>query len=174
MSCPSQAKMDGSAAHGDRANGADDHTPVCRGITSMLAGASKSGKRTTHKKRRELVTAPKRGGPPEEVALMAAFEGAHTGEAFMNETIRREVLPHRTIEGIKRKRTLVAYKNTLEESGNTTNTDDSSPRRDRVNSRRRRWAPPPPPGTQRSGYRSQATPHSPCTTSAPARSLCST
>ena len=51
---------------------------------------------------------------PGELALMATFESQKPGVRFMNQEIRAQVLPHRSIEAIKGARKTRAYKDRLE------------------------------------------------------------
>lgn len=57
-----------------------------------------------------LGTRPKARWDDEEVALMASFEAAHPNIRLINQAIQEEVLPHRTLDGIKGKRRQEAYK----------------------------------------------------------------
>ena len=57
-----------------------------------------------------LSSRPKARWDPEEVNLMVAFERAHLGESNMNELVRTQLLPHRTLEAIKGKRKQASYR----------------------------------------------------------------
>ncbi len=66
---------------------------------------------------------------------MAAFERDHHLEAGLNEAIRREVLPHRTVKSIKGKRKQAVYKAALEEAYSATAPRPSTQRTTRSSGR---------------------------------------
>lgn len=70
---------------------------------------------------------PKTRWTPEELALMARFERDNPDVTFINEAIHKDVLPHRTIEGIKGKRRPTAYKNLIQQDEGRTAVKNSPP-----------------------------------------------
>ena len=143
--------MNGAAAHDAQAEGAGDWASMCqkcgrqfgsyagRRHHERLAHAEEYHQEELHR----LITAPKQRWAQEEVDLMAAFERAHPRVAFINEAIRREVLPHRSIEGIKGKRRHPTYKSLVRGEVNSQPSSGEP-------------APPPPPGNRAPGRRPSA------------------
>lgn len=90
----------------------DNDTPICP--TCRSAFVSFAGQRV-HERRAHpetfhtaetarLASLFRASWGPEEVTLMVSYVGTHPNEAFINEAIKRDVFPHRTIEVIKGKR----------------------------------------------------------------------
>lgn len=96
----------------------DDHgstCPVCGRDFASLIGRRIHERQVHHTSfhaegAARLAARPKSRWDPEEVHLMAEFKEAHPNITFISQAIQREVLPHRTIEGIKGKRRPAEYK----------------------------------------------------------------
>ena len=159
MSLDAQPRRPEAGAGGEQSDGEEDRSPVCPvcGLRYRNYQGRRVHERYAHpeafhtKEADRLGLQTKRRWSPEEVSLMAAFERDHPGRAReINELIRAEVLPHRTLEAIKGKRKQQAYKSVLADMVERA----AIPRGD--GSPRRAAAPTPPPGERQAGGRPRA------------------